>query len=249
MEDLKPEDGKPWVRHPDLDGPVPMPTPFVYPAGDHRILDLGAVGNFLQGVIDCLLLEEAPRQRVSNSLEQRLGDYFDRELPDSQAFEPLKKLRVQDAGQRSSRVVAELDASVRVGSVLVAIDAKSLQISPGYRGYVHADLRNRWQKFERYVGHADEQAETLAGRPRGTNYDLPADGYTHVVTLLCSTVPEYIDSNDPNFFVKEDLPRVATPPELRNYLAEATEEDLKALPFARRIGDGRRQRAAFLSVP
>ena len=132
-------------------------------------------------------------------------------------------------------MVAELDASVRVGAVLVAIDAKSLQVSPGYRAHVHADLRNRWQKFERYVGHADGQAETLAGRPRGTNYDLLADGYTHVVTLLCSTMPEYIDSDDPNFFVREDLPRVATPPELRDYLAEATEEDLKALPFARRI--------------
>ena len=47
-----------------------------------------------------------------------------------------------------------------------------------------------------------------------------------------------MDSDDPNFFVKDDLPRVATPPELRDYLAEATAEKLKALPFARRIGDG-----------
>jgi len=133
-------------------------------------------------------------------------------------------------------VVAELDASVRVESVLVAIDAKSLQVSPGYRAHVHADVRNRWQKFERYVEHADGQAETLAERPRGTNYDLLVDGYTHVVTLLCSTVPEYIDSDDPNFFVREDLPRVATPSELRDYLAGVTEEELKALPFARSIG-------------
>ncbi len=235
-EDLTPENGMPRVRRSGHDGPVPMPPPFVYPAGEHRVVDLNAVGNFLQGVVDCLVLEEAPRQRVSGSLERRLGDYFDRELVHPRAFEPSKELRAQDPGQRSSRVVAELDASVRVGSVLVAIDAKSLQVSPGYRGYAHADLRNRWHKFERYVGHADGQARKLAEQPRGTNYDLPADGYTHVVTLLCSTVPEYIDSDDPNFFVKEDLPRVATPPELRDYLAEATEEELKALPFARRIG-------------
>lgn len=219
-----------------------MPPPFIYPAGDHRVVDLNAVGNFLQGIVDCLILEEAPRQRVSSSLEWRLGQFLDRELNHPRAFEPSKELRAQDAGQRSSRVVAELDASVRVGSVLVAIDAKSLQVSPGYRSFVHADLRNRWQKLERYVGHADGQAETLAGRPRGTNYDLLSDGYTHVVTLLCSTVPEYIDSDDPNFFVKEDLPRVATPSELRDYLAEVTEEELKALPFAKRIDDGLRCR-------
>lgn len=233
-EDLSLEDGMPRLRHPGQDEPVPMPPPFVYPAGEHRVVDLNAVGSFLQGILDCLVLEEAPRQRVSSSLEQRLGDYLDRELAHPRAFEPSKELRAQDPGQRS-RVVAELDASVRVGSVLVAIDAKSLQVSPGYRSYVHADLRNRWQKFERYVEHADLQAGTLAGRPRGTNYDLPADGYTHVVTLLCSTVPEYVDSDDPNFFVKEDLPRVATPLELRDYLAEVTEEELKELPFARRI--------------
>ena len=234
-EDLRLEDGKPWVSRPSLDEPVPMPPPFVYPAGDHRVVDLAAVGDFLQGIADCLILEEAPRQRVSRSLEHRLGDYFDRELDHPQAFEPSSKLLAQDSGQRSSRVVVELDASVRVGSVLVAIDAKSLQVSPGYRAHVHADLRNRWQKFERYIGHADRQAETLAGRPRGTNYDLTGDGYTHVVTLLCSTVPEYIDSDDPNFFVRDVLPRVATPSELRDYLAEVTEEELKALPFARQI--------------
>jgi hypothetical protein len=122
-----------------------------------------------------------------------------------------------------------------VGSVLVAIDAKSLQVSPGYRGYNHADLRTRWQKFEHYVEHADEQAKKLAEQPQGTNYDLLADGYTHVVTLLCSTVPEFVDTDDPNFFVTNDLPRVATPPELRDYLEKATEDDLKTLPFASRV--------------
>ena len=235
-EDLSLEDGLPRVRRPGHDDPAPMPPPFVYPTGDHRVVDLNAVGSFLQGIVDCLILEEAPRQRVSGSLEGRLGAFFDRELGHPRAFEPSKKLRARDSGQQSSRVVAELDASVRVGSVLVAIDAKSLQVSPGYRAHVHADVRNRWQKFERYVEHADGQAETLAERPRGTNYDLLADGYTHVVMLLCSTVPEYIDSDDPNFFVREDLPRVATPSELRDYLAGVTEEELKALPFARSIG-------------
>lgn len=234
-EELTLEDGMPRVSRPGQGDQVPMPPPFIYPAGDHRIVDLNAVGNFLQGIVDCLVLEETPRQTVSRSLEQRLGDFLDREFDHPRAFEPSKEFRAQDPGQRSSRVVAEVDVSVGVGSVLVAIDAKSLQISPGYRVYVHADLRNRWQKFERYVGHADGQAKKLAEQPRGTNYDLTADGYTHVVTLLCSTVPEYIDSDDPNFFVKEDLPRVATPTELRDYLAEATEGDLKALPFARRI--------------
>jgi hypothetical protein len=237
-EDLSLEDGKPWVQLPEFDEPVPMPVPFVYPAGDYRVVDLNAVGDFLQGVVDCLRLEEAPRQRVSTSLEQRLGDYFDRELAHPRAFEPSKKLLVQDAPGRHSREIAELDVSVRVGSVLVTIDAKAIHVSPGYRRFVHADLRNRWHKFERYVEHADEQAKKLAAQPRGTNYDLLADGYTHIVTLLCSTVPEFVATDDPNFFITDDLPRVASPPELRYYLAEVAEEDLKALPFARSIGAG-----------
>ncbi len=233
-EDLSLEDGKPYVRRPELDEPVPMPAPFVYPAGDYRVVDLNAIGDFLQGVVDCLILEEAPRQRVSGNLERRLSAYFGQELDHPRAFESSKKLRAQDSGQRS-RVVAELDVSVKVGSILVAIDAKAIQVSPGYRGYTHADLRNRWQKFETYIGHADSQAEKLADQPQGTNYDLLADGHTHIVTLLCSTVPEFVDTDDPTFFVTNDLPRIATPPELRDYLAEATEDELKALPFAKHI--------------
>ncbi|WP_047866603.1 hypothetical protein [Rubrobacter aplysinae] len=233
-EDLNLEDGKPYVRRSNYDEMIPMPTPFVYPAGEYRIVDLNGVGDFLQGIVDCLILEEAPRQRVSGSLEQRLGDYLDHELDHPRAFEPSKKLRVHPPGERS-RIIAELDASLTIGSVLVAIDAKSIQVSPGYRGYAHADLRNRWQKFECYVEHADKQAKKLAERPRGSNYDLLAEGYTHIVTLLCSTVPEFIDTDDPSFFVTSDLPRVATPPELRDYLAEATEDDLKVLPFAKQI--------------
>jgi hypothetical protein len=108
----------------------------------------------------------------------------------------------------------------------------------GYRGYVHADVRNRWQKFEGYVAHADEQAEKLTNQPNGTNYDLLAEGYTYVVTLLCNTVVEFVDTDDRNFFVKDDLPRVATPAELRDYLADVDEKDLKALPFAKRIVGG-----------
>jgi hypothetical protein len=59
-EDLNLEDGKLYVRRSELERPVPMPTPFVYPAGEHRIVDLSAVGDFLQGIVDCLILEEAP---------------------------------------------------------------------------------------------------------------------------------------------------------------------------------------------
>ena len=92
-EDLSLKNGKPWVRSSELDDPVPMPTPFVYPAGDYRIVDLNAVGEFFQGVVDCLRLEEeAPRQRASSSLEQKLGDYFDRELDHPRAFEDLEDL-------------------------------------------------------------------------------------------------------------------------------------------------------------
>ena len=83
--------------------------------------------------------------------------------------------------------------------------------------------------------HANAQADGLTHQPRGKNYDLVADGYTHVVTLVCSTLPEFIDTDEENFYIRDDLPRVATPLELRNFLAEAGEDELKALPFAKLI--------------
>jgi hypothetical protein len=59
-----------------------------------------------------------------------------------------------------------------------------------------------------------------------------------VVTLLCSAVPEFVDTDDPNFYVRDDLPRIATPQELRRFLAETNETELKSLPFARRLIGG-----------
>lgn len=56
-----------------------------------------------------------------------------------------------------------------------------------------------------------------------------------MVTLLCSAMPEYIDTDDENFYVRSNLPRVAAPLEMRNFLSEVTEEELKALPFAKQL--------------
>jgi hypothetical protein len=232
--DLSLTDGFPWVRNRDGGEPPPMPPPFVYPAGSHRIVDLKGIRDFVQGLFDCLVLDEEPRRRLASNLEQRLGDYLERELPHPQAFEPSKELWIRPAGE-NRRTVAELDTSVRVGSVLIAIDAKSIRISSRFRRYEHAALRNRWQNFVGHVAHADEQARNLSRQPRGTNYDLVADGYTHVVTLLCSSTPEFIDTDDPSFYIRRNLPRIATPLELRNFLSETTEDELRALPYARSI--------------
>ncbi len=59
-----------------------------------------------------------------------------------------------------------------------------------------------------------------------------------MVTLLCSAVPEFVDTDDPNFYVHDDLPRIATPQELRRFLAETNDTELKSLPFARRLTGG-----------
>lgn len=233
-EDFSLEDGLPWVWRPGVADALPMPPPFVYPAGSHRIVDLNVLGNFVQGLCDCLVLGDEPRKRVSKDLELRLDEYFGEELARSRAFDPSKKLWHQPPGHRKEQV-AELDVSVRVGSVLVAVDAKSIRVSPGYRKYRHGALKTRWEKFERYVEEADEQADKLSRHPRGTNYDLLADGYTHLVTLLCSAMPEYIDTDDENFYVRSNLPRAAAPLEMRNFLSEVTEEELKALPFVKRL--------------
>lgn len=233
-EDLSLDDGLPWVRRPRVADAVPMPPPFVYPAGSHRIVDLNVLGNFVQGLCDCLVLADEPHKRVSKDLELRLDEYFGEEFASSRAFRSSKKLWHQPPGGRKEQV-AELDVSVRVGSVLVAVDAKSIRVSPGYRKYRHGALKTRWEKFERYVEEADEQADKLFRHPRGTNYDLLADGYTHVVTLLCSAMPEYIDTDDENFYVRSNLPRVAAPLEMRNFLSGVTEEELKALPFAKQL--------------
>ena len=243
-EDISLEDGHPWVSEPGSPRSAQMPRPFVYPAGPSaRLVDLHALGEFVRGLYDCLSPPQKAGQRVSKDFELRLDRYLSEGAGHRRVFptgtEPRR--RIPGGGKES---VAELDASFGVGSVLVAVDAKSIPISLGHRRYQYGALRTRWEKFagdgkhKGYVEKADEQADKLARHPRGINYDLVAAGYTHVVTLLCSAVPEFVDTDDPNFYVHDDLPRIATPQELRRFLAETNETELKSLPFARRLTGG-----------
>jgi hypothetical protein len=233
-EDLSLRDGMPVIRRSDNDQPVFMPPPFIYPAKSHRIIDLNAISGFVNGLFECLTLEDKPRQKVAKDLEERLGEFLDERLDYPRAFKTSKELRYQppDGPKRS---IAELDVSLRVENVLVVVDAKSIRVSQGYRRHEYGALRLRWEKFEEYVKKADEQANNLAARPKGSNYDLKSDGYTHIVTLLCSAKPEYIDSNEKRFYIRDDLPRVATPLELRDYLSAVTPQELMSLPFAKKI--------------
>jgi hypothetical protein len=245
LEDISLEDGHPWVRGTGDAQPTPMPRPFVYPAGPSaRLVDLHALGEFARGLYDCLSPLQKAGQRVSKDFELRLDEYLGEGTGRPRAFPSGTELRRRMPGG-GKESVAELDASFGVGSVLVAVDAKSIPISLGHRRYQYGALRTRWEKFagdgkrKGYVQKADGQAEKLARHPRGINYDLSAAGYTHVVTLLCSAVPEFVDTDDPGFYVREDLPRIATPQELRAFLTETDEAELRSLPFARRLDVGR----------
>lgn len=233
-EDLSLRDGMPVISCSDNDQPVFMPPPFIYPAESHRIIDLNAISGFVNGLFECLTLEDKPRQKVAKDLEERLGEFLDERLDYPRAFKTSKKLRYKPPGG-SKRPIAELDVSLRVENVLVVVDAKSIRVSQGYRRHEYGALRLRWEKFEEYVKKADEQANNLAARPKGSNYDLKSEGYTHIVTLLCSAKPEYIDSNEKRFYIYDDLPRVATPLELRDYLSSVTPQELMLLPFAKKI--------------
>lgn len=233
-ENISLEDGHPWVRI-DETQTVPMPRPFVYPIGSEAfVVDLYALGDFVRGLFDCLRPGDRPGKRVSKNLEVRLDGYLGAELDHPKAFPTGQELWHRTSGGRKEKV-AEIDVSFMIGSVLVIVDAKSIVLSPGYRRYFYGALKRRWKKLEAYVEKADGQAEKLARHPRGTNYDLLAGGYTHIVTLLCTAMPEYIDTDDDGFYLSDGLPRIATPHELRGFLAETTEADLKALPFAKRV--------------
>lgn len=240
-EDISLKDGHPWVRAAPDQRPTPMPRPFIYPAGPSvRIVDLHALGNFVHGLSECLSPSPAVARTVSTDLETRLGDFIGAASNLPRAFPPATELWRKIPGGRKERV-AELDVSFKVGTVLVAIDAKSIPISPGYRAYDYGALKTRWEKFagdakhKGYVKAADEQADKISRHPSGTNYDLPAQGCTHVLTILCSPFPEYIDTEDPNYYLRDDLPRIATPPELAAFLSDTNEAQLKALPFTRRL--------------
>jgi len=135
------------------------------------------------------------------------------------AFAPKKLFKL------NRQRLGEADVSYRVGTVLVVIDVKAYAVFDEFGRGEYSAVKTRWGYVQGWLAQADDLAKKLAHNPKGDNYDLAADGYTHILPIVCSSFHEYIDSTEPRYYLTPSIPRVAMPVELERFF-ERTDETL-----------------------
>jgi hypothetical protein len=118
----------------------------------------------------------------------------------------------------------EVDAAFGRGKILIIAECKANARSIAYdRGDIAA-LNFRRKKFEEALGQVDDKANWFALHRVGTNYDLtPFDA---ILPVVVTPFKEFMPSLDSRYWVRPELPRVLTPDEFAELLADPQVEEI-----------------------
>jgi hypothetical protein len=118
----------------------------------------------------------------------------------------------------------EVDAASGRGKILVIAECKANARSIAYdRGDIAA-LNYRRKKFEEALDQANDKANWFASHRVGTNYDLTA--FDAILPVVVTPFKEFMPSLDSRYWVRPELPRVLTPDEFAELLADPQVEEI-----------------------
>ena len=148
-----------------------------------------------------------PDQNFKGEALERVVQFGDSPLPTNR----LKALDNQEK---------QIDASYSMGDRLVIVECKAAGKDIGFDRGKPDSIRNRVELVERILNEVDEKANWLSEHPRGTNYDIRH--FREILPIAVTPFVEYIPSLNSRYWLKESLPRVLTPAELKKALEENT---------------------------
>jgi hypothetical protein len=116
----------------------------------------------------------------------------------------------------------QIDASFAVGTRLFIVECRAWPRSIGFeRGQAEAVAQRR-RKIDETLKSADDKAVWLARHPVGRNFDI--SNFSLVMPVGVTTLPEFIPSLFEWYWLRRGIPRVMTPEELEEELAQSTDE-------------------------
>lgn len=117
----------------------------------------------------------------------------------------------------------QIDASFKVGDSLLIAECRAKGKSFGFfRGDTRA-IKYRNDFIQRLLWDIDEKGRWLASRPVGLNYDI--HGFTKVICIGVTPFVEYIPGLSESYWLVKGVPRILTPVELRQMLADGTADE------------------------
>ncbi len=166
-------------------------------------------------------------------IDRRLYDFFfDIKIPDEnfkgKALErvvqfgdsplPTTRLKALDKQEK------QIDASFSIGNRLVIVECKAAGKDIGFDRGKPDSIRNRIELVERILYEVDKKAKWLSEYPKGTNYDIRQ--FREILPIAVTPFVEYIPSLDSRYWLKDSLPRVLTPAELKKAVEENSLENI-----------------------
>jgi len=162
-------------------------------------------------------------------IHRRLYDLFvGVSIPDQnfkgEALERLVQFKSSalPTGQCKARdgTAKQIDAAFAVGDRLIIVECRATGKSIGFdRGDPNA-IQYRIGIIDRALNDVDKKADWLIRHPVGANYDITR--FKDILPVAVTPFAEFIPSLGPQYWLKEGLPRVLTPLELRAALQDGT---------------------------
>lgn len=167
--------------------------------------------------------------------KQLKGDMFEADIESHLAQVGTKPFtdnvgRTSKKFKSSEQIIGQADCCRKIGSVLLTIEAKAYSLSEKYDRGDYGAIRTRTDYLNGWLAQADRLSQNLAAHPIGSNYDLKKLGVSAVLGIVCTPYTEFIPNRTPFYFLAPRVPRVATPREIRDFLASSTQEALIANP-------------------
>lgn len=114
----------------------------------------------------------------------------------------------------------QVDAAFRCNEILVIVECRAKGRSIGWERGDPSAVRMRLEFVEKALLDIDEKARWFVRHPVGTNYDVT--WCKAIIPLAVTPFIEFMPSLEPRYWLRDGLPRVLTPQELKNILADGT---------------------------
>ena len=131
---------------------------------------------------------------------------------------PVKACKAMNGEKR------QIDAAFEIDNALLVVECRAIGKSIGFDKGNSDAIRYRNQALDKMLTDIDEKAHWLAKNPRGTNYDITM--YARIIPVAVTPFVEYIPTLSKRYWLRDRLPRILTPTELKSLIDDKALKDI-----------------------
>lgn len=192
------------------------------------IVDYSAI----PAVLSSIFTELSLLAGVNGMLGQIRGDDFENEvekylnanIPGFNTWLCHRKLLFSNGFER------DIDVSFSFDNILFIVECKAFSVLPAFDRGEPTAIANRKEKLESGLKQVDTLCKLLCNETKGRNFEIQ-ENITHIVSLVASPHPEYIDISSDRYFLTPAIPRVCTPEEIVEFVKQFQIDSYTSKPY------------------